>query len=172
MMSADSINFPDSLKYETLVHKRTVYGGGGIMPDLFVSLDTLEYSDYYKKLSRSGTFNDFSIRYVEQNREQIKANYATISKYKEQFGSDDKYMDEFIAYAEEQDTSLVFNEADFEISGELIKIRLKALIASSVWDYSAFYEVFNVKNEIFTAAYALLSEGRYEDVYLSDTKNK
>ena len=172
MMSADSINFPDSLKYETLIRKRTVYGGGGIMPDLFVSLDTLEYSDYYKKLSRSGTFNDFSIRYVEENREQIKANYATISKFKEQFGRDNKYMDQFIAYAEEQDTSLVFNEADFEISRELIKIRLKALIASSVWDYSAFYEVFNLKNEIFMAAYSLLSEGRYEDVYLTETKNK
>jgi carboxyl-terminal processing protease len=172
MMSADSIRFPDSLKYQTLIHKRTVYGGGGIMPDLFVSLDTLEYSDYYKKLSRSGAFNDFSIRYVEENREQIKANYATISKFKEQFGSDNKYMEEFFAYAEEKDTTLVFNEEDFKISGELIKIRLKALIASNIWDYSSFYEVFNVKNEIFMAAYNLLTQGKYEDVYLSENKKK
>jgi carboxyl-terminal processing protease len=170
MMNADSIHFPDSLKYETLVRKRTVYGGGGIMPDLFVSLDTLEYSDYYKRLSRSGAFNDFSIRYVEEHRDQLKKEYPTVYAFKEQFGTDNKYMDEFIAYAEEKDTLLAFVENDFAISGELMKIRLKALIASNVWDYSAFYEVFNVKNEIFMAAYALLSQGKYEEVYLTENK--
>ena len=172
MMNADSISFPDSLKYQTLVHKRTVYGGGGIMPDLFVSLDTLEYSEYYKKLSRSGAFNDFAIRYVEENREQIKKDYPTVSLFKDEFGSDDKYMEEFIQYAAEKDSSLAFIEQDYAVSGELMKIRLKALIASNVWDYSAFYEVFNVKNEIFMAGYALLSQGKYEEVYLSENKKK
>lgn len=172
MMNADSINFPDSLKYETLVRKRTVYGGGGIMPDLFVSLDTLEYSDYYKKLSRSGMFNDFAIRYVEENRDQLKAKFASVFDFKEEFGTDDSYMREFIEYAQEKDTALTFVEEEYKISGELMKIRLKALIASNIWDYSAFYEVFNLKNEIFMAAYSLLSEGRYEEVYLKDTKNK
>lgn len=172
MMSADSIRFPDSLKYETLVRKRTVYGGGGIMPDLFVSLDTLEYSEYYKKLGRSGVFNDFAIRYVEGNRVQLKATFSTIQDFKEKFGTDGNYMKEFIAYSQEHDSLLIFVEEDYKVSSELMKIRLKALIASNVWDYSAFYEVFNVKNEIFMAAYSLLSQGKYEDVYLTDTKNK
>jgi carboxyl-terminal processing protease len=172
MMSADSISFPDSLKYQTLIHKRTVYGGGGIMPDLFVSLDTLEYSDYYKKLSRSGAFNDFAIRYVEENREKIKEAYPSVSDFKENFGKDNEYMEAFIQFANDKDTLLTYVEEDYKVSQDLMKIRLKALIASNVWDYSAFYEVFNVKNEIFMAAYKMLSQGKYEEVYLSDNKKK
>lgn len=172
MMSADSISFPDSLKYQTLVHKRTVYGGGGIMPDIFVPLDTLEYSPYYKKLSRLGVFNDFALRYVEENRAQIKADYPSIAVFKDDFGKDNKYIDEFIAFAAEKDSAIVFTEEDYKISGNLIETRLKALIASNVWDYSAFYEVFNMKNEIFMAAYKMLSQGKYDDVYLTENKKK
>jgi carboxyl-terminal processing protease len=172
MMSKDSINLPDSLRFETKVKGRTVYGGGGIMPDLFVPLDTLEYSDYYKKLSRSGVFNDFAIRYVEKHRDAIKSNYKTIHDFKKSFGEREKLMEEFIAFAEDKDTTLTFVEEDFNISKDLIDIRLKAVIASSVWDYSAFYEVFNVKNEIFMAAYALLSQNKYEEVYLSEVIKK
>ena len=142
------------------------------MPDLFVPLDTLEYSPYYKKLSRVGVFNDFALRYVEENRAQIKADYPSIRDFKDDFGKDNKYIDEFIAYAAEKDSAIVFTEEDYKISGNLIETRLKALIASNVWDYSAFYEVFNMKNEIFMAAYKMLSQGKYDDVYLTENKKK
>lgn len=170
MMNKDSIHFPDSLKFETLLKKRTVYGGGGIMPDLFVGLDTLEYSDYYRKLSRSGAFNDFSIRYVEKNRDELLSSYKTVKEFKDKFGNNEAFIKEFIQFAADKNESLAFNESDFLVSQDLIRIRLKATIASNVWDYSAFYEVFNVKNEIFMAAYALLSQNKYDDIYLSEIK--
>lgn len=168
LMNADSIKFPDSLKYKTLNHKRTVYGGGGIMPDLFVPLDTSEYSTYYKKLSQSGIFNDFAIRYVEDHRAELQSVYNSLEDFKKNFGNDNQFINDFIVYANETDTTLSFSEADFSISNELIHIRLKALIASNLWDYSAFYEIFNAKDEIFMAAYNILLRDKYESLLLSE----
>lgn len=73
MVSADSISFPDSLKYKTN-NGRTVYGGGGIMPDMFVPMDTTRASDYYINLRSKNMFNDFSLQWAEQNREEILKN--------------------------------------------------------------------------------------------------
>jgi carboxyl-terminal processing protease len=66
MVSADSVHFPDSLKFKTLVNKRTVYGGGGIMPDLFVPADTSNYSDYFRSLSRRGVLGSFTLEYSDK----------------------------------------------------------------------------------------------------------
>jgi carboxyl-terminal processing protease len=168
LMNKDSIHFPDSLKFQTLVKKRTVYGGGGIMPDLFVGIDTLEYSEYYRKLSRAGVFNDFAIRYVEKNRDKLTQEFKNVREYKQKFGQDDELIKEFINYAAEKQENLKFVEEDYAISKDLMLVRLKASIASTVWDYSAFYEVFNVKDEVFMAAYKLLSQNKYDDIYLSE----
>ena len=167
MMHRDSINLPDSLIYKTLIKEREVYGGGGIMPDVFVPLDTLEYSGFYKDLSRSGVINTFTLEYANENRKSIKSKHKTIEEFRDNFEADQVFLDEFFAYALAEDSSLVFVQEDFDVSGELIKIRLKSMVAQNIWDYEAFYQIFNVKNEIFMEAYKTLKNGTYEKMNLN-----
>ena len=166
LMHRDSINLNDSLEYKTLLKKRIVYGGGGIMPDIFVPLDTMEYSQYYKKLSRSGSINSFSLDYVNENREQLNAAYKDVDDFKSNFAMDKKVMDEFFAYATDLDSNLTFNAADYKISEDLLKKRIKAMIAENLWGFGAFYEIFNSKNEIFMKAIEALKDGTYKKMDL------
>src|SRR5690554_778017 len=167
MMHLDSINLPDSLIHKTLINEREVYGGGGIMPDIFVPLDTLEYSELYKNLSRSGVINNFTLEYSNSNRRAILNKHKNLEEFKDNFEIDQLFLDEFFAYAEQEDSSLVYVQEDFDISGELLKIRLKSMVAQNIWDYEAFYQIFNVKNEIFMEAYKALKSGTYEKMNLN-----
>lgn len=160
--SKDSIKIDDSLKFETKINKRTVYGGGGIIPDEFVGLDTLEYSTYYRKLSYAGIFNSFTVEYATKNREQILSEFKDFKDFKKDFSTDEKLMKEFIEFAEKEDTSLVFIDEDYRISKDLMQKRIKALIAQNIWDYSSYYEIMNVKNEVFMRAYEILSRNEYD----------
>ena len=100
-LTADSIKFPDSLKYTT-PRGRVVYGGGGIMPDIFIPLDTSKYSTFYNELARKGIFGGFTMDYMETHREEMKAKYPTFEDYKQNFNIDDKLYDEFIQYAKKE----------------------------------------------------------------------
>lgn len=166
MMHRDSIDLPDSLIHKTLVKGRNVYGGGGIMPDIFVPLDTLEYSEFYKKLSRAGVINRFSLDYANDHRESIIEKYKDVQGFKEDFVTDEEFMQEFFDYALESDSSLAYVDEDYQISKDLLQVRLKASIAQNIWDYSAFYQIINVKNEIFMKAYQTLKNGRYDEMKL------
>ncbi len=166
MMHRDSIDLPDSLIHKTLEKGRDVYGGGGIMPDLFVPLDTLEYSPFYKKLSRAGVINRFSLDYANGNREEILKKYGDVKSFKEDFSTNEDFMNEFFEYSVNADSTLKFVEEDYRVSKDLLKIRLKASIAQNLWDYSAFYQIFNVKNEIFMKAYESLKNDRYDEMEL------
>jgi len=166
MMHEDSIKFEDSLAYTTKITKRTVYGGGGIMPDKFVGLDTTEYSDLFRGLSRSGAMNTFSLNYVDANRKTIKENYPDLKTFINNFDVDEKMLAELFDLAAEQDTSINATQEDLALSKDLIEKRLKAMIAQNIWDQTAFYQIMNVKNEIFMKAYALLKENEYDLVNL------
>jgi carboxyl-terminal processing protease len=160
--SKDSIKIADSLKFETKINKRTVYGGGGIIPDEFVALDTLEYSTYYRKLSYTGIFNSFTVEYANENREQILAKHNDFKDFKRNFVVDETIMQDFFSVAEKEDTSLVYVDEDYQISKDLMQKRIKALIAQNIWDYSSYYEIMNVKNEVFMRAYEILTRNEYD----------
>ena len=100
-LTADSIKFPDSLKYTT-PKGRVVYGGGGIMPDIFIPLDTSKYSTFYNELARKGIFGSFTMDYMETHRDEMKAKYPTFDEYKQNFVIDDKLYDDFIQYAKKE----------------------------------------------------------------------
>lgn len=168
MMHRDSIHFDDSLIYKTLINKRDVYGGGGIMPDVFVPLDTNEYSKMYRDLSRLGVINTFTIEYANTHRKSILSKSKTVEAFNERFEIDKKFLDEFFEYTAKQDTNFVYSEEDFAISGDLLKVRLKAMLAQNIWDTGAFYQVFNVKNEIFMRGYEALKNGDYEKTNLTE----
>lgn len=159
--NADSIHLPDSLKFETLQSKRIVYGGGGVMPDIFVPLDTIEFTDYYRDLVQGGHVNSFTLEYVDKNREKLLSNYPTFEQYLKNYKVDQSFMDEFLAYAEKEDTELKFNEEQYKISENLIKLRLKAILAQDVWGYNEFYQIYNESNEIVQRAVKAIENKEY-----------
>lgn len=167
LSNADSIHFPDSLKYYTLKNKRVVYGGGGIMPDFFVPIDTTGYSDYYRDLIRKGIINRFVLRYLDDNRGTLEANFKSskkghnFEKYLNEFQIDDNFLKELIAFAEKE--KLPFNETDFNKSKEVIRINLKALIARDVWGSSESFQLFNLLDPIYKEAVSvMLDDSRYQ----------
>ncbi len=141
---ADSIKFPDSLKYFTQ-NKRIVYGGGGIMPDYFIPLDTSFYSRYYEDILRKGILNEFSVQYIESRRKDLLKAYPNVNAFKNGFTDDQKLLDEFVAFAETKDVPR--KDKDIEVSGLQIKTYLKALIARNLYNLNAYFEVISVMDD-------------------------
>jgi carboxyl-terminal processing protease len=138
--NADSIKFPDSLKYYTS-KKRVVYGGGGIMPDVFTAWDSTPITDYYLDLRRKNVVNLFVGDYVDNNRSALMKNYPDFQSFDKNFVIDDALMNNFFALAEKEGVKKDDNQ--YPLSEKLIKTQLKALIAQKLWDLTAFYKVFN-----------------------------
>jgi carboxyl-terminal processing protease len=161
LQHSDSIVFPESLKYLTLVSQRPVYGGGGIMPDYFVPLDTTYNSVYYNRLLNRGIINFFTLTYVDDHRQELQAKYPTFGLYLDNFKISDKVLEDLTAYAASED--LAFDEEDFGVSKEHIRLILKAYIARDLWSTSEFYEVFNAtKPSVQKAVEVLEGQDTYQ----------
>lgn len=160
---ADSISFPDSLKFNTLVNKRGVYGGGGIMPDLFVPVDTAWYSDYYAQLIRKNVITEFSLDYVDSNREKLTRSYHTFSKFRNEFSFSDSEIKSFTDRAER--LGVPFNEKEFNTSKEQILRILKGLVARDLWDMPEYYQIAYEDDKTLLEALRLISdEERYNKI--------
>ena len=144
LLHSDSTVFPESMQFQTLVSKRPVYGGGGIMPDYFVPLDTTYNSGYYSRLLSRGIINFFTLSYVDDHRKELHTKYPTFKSFLDGFTIKDQILEDMIAYASEED--LAYDEEDFNISREHIRLVLKAYIARDLWNSSEFYQVFNTSN--------------------------
>ena len=159
--NADSIKFPDSLKFLTLKTKRTVYGGGGIMPDIFVGLDTSDITDYFGDLVRGGHINNYIITYINKNRANLKITYPNFSTFKNKFICDDLFMDDFFAYVSKEAPDLLFNEKEYLISKKILQMRLRANIAQDLWSTSESYQIYNDFNEALQKAVVLYKDKTY-----------
>ena len=100
-LTADSIKFPDSLKYQT-AKGRTVYGGGGIMPDIFIPLDTSKYSSLYNEIVRKGIISEFVLDLMETNKENYKAKYADMEDFKTHFEVSDELFNDLMNFAHKE----------------------------------------------------------------------
>ncbi len=152
----DSIKFNLNETFTTKLKKRTVYGGGGIMPDYFIPLDTSGSSEYYSSLIRKGIMNQFSLIWVNDNREKLENKFPSFNKFKSDFNID-KAMKELISYAKKE--GLEFNEENYKEAENTIKIRLKANIAQNLFDYKKFYEIINELNNSLKKSIELLEDG-------------
>ena len=160
LMHADSIHFPDSLKYRTKRLGRTVYGGGGIMPDFFVPIDTTLYSDYHRNLVAKGVIIRSTTGYIEKHRQELKDNYKDFKAFNKKFEIDDAFMAEVRALADKE--KIEFNEEEYTRSLSLIKTQLKALIARDLWDMSEYFQVMNTTDRTVQQALKVLDEDAYE----------
>jgi len=156
MMSADSVHFPDSLKFKTLINKRTVYGGGGIMPDIFVPADTTNYSDYYRALVRKGILNSFILEYADNNRKTIMSEFKTFDDFKDHFEFSETELKDFIAKGEE--AGVKYNEKQYKTSEKGILMVLKALVANNIWQTNEYYRIVNEDDKVIKKALEIISE--------------
>jgi carboxyl-terminal processing protease len=153
LFHADSIKFNDSLKYQTS-KGRTVYGGGGIMPDYFVPMDTSWGSKYYIKLRNNNVVREYSLNYFQKNEKKLdKMGY---DEYLKNFEVDAKMIKEIIAQGEKFDVS--YDAEGFSRSEDLIKTLVKASIARNVWGRESYYPIINDINEVFQEALNLFEE--------------
>lgn len=165
LMYKDSIHFGDTTKYFTN-SKRLVYGGGGIMPDIFVPLDTSENSEYFYALQRKNVFGEFTLTYVDDHRNALKKDYADINAFKKNYSVDQKFLNEFIAYGEKQGVKK--DEAGLKTSESLIKTNLKALIARDLWDTDALWEVYNETNPFVKKAIETIQSNTFEKMKIAE----
>lgn len=140
MTNMDSIDVPDSLKFYT-PNQRIVYGGGGVLPDLFIPLDTMPNTSFMRNLSRKGLLAQFALNYTDKHRRDLEKAYPTIKGFKGKFESTE-VMAAFLEFATEKGV-IPEEEGDLERSERLIEFQLKGLIARNLFDVGAYYEVFN-----------------------------
>ena len=160
LMHADSIHFPDSLKYQTKKLARTVYGGGGIMPDFFVPIDTTQYTDYHRNLVAKGVVIKTTMKFIENHRKELKNKYKKFDTFNEKFEIGDEILNDMLATAEKE--KIEFNEEQYKKSLPLIKTQLKALIARDLWDMNEYFQVMNTTNNSVKQTLKVLNEGTYE----------
>lgn len=154
-MSADSVHFADSLKYTTLKNKRIVYGGGGIMPDRFVAIDTTFYSDYYRDLVAKGVINQYCINYVDENRADLLNTYKTETDFVNGFAVTDAMMQGLIALGEKD--GVKYDEKGYGMSREYMFVVLKGLIARDLYENGSYYRVVNETNPVYREALKLIN---------------
>lgn len=147
---ADSIHFNDSLKYKTS-SGRTVYGGGGIMPDYFVPLDTAYSSKYFNELFAANVIREFAFVYAEDHKDRLEK--MGFNQYQEKFRVDEPMLAKLMAMGEKEKVKA--NVHDIARNKSVFQIYLKAEIARRVWGYESFYPVFNESNEVLQQAVKL-----------------
>ena len=149
--SADSIHFADSLKYYTLRNHRTVYGGGGIMPDFFVPLDTTAYTNYHRQLSAKSVIINANLKYIDHNRKQLKKLYRNFDAFNLNYEVPQEFIDDIIAEGKKIDVKPKDEE---ELQRTLLQLRpqLKALVARDLWDMSEYFHIWNEKSDIVRCA--------------------
>ncbi len=156
LTNEDSIHFPDSLKYQTLLSKRTVYGGGGIMPDIFVPLDTNAYTKFYRTLMQKGIIYRYVLQYMDKERENLKNEYPNFEKFKNTFQVNQSIIDSLCSLAKKE--KIEFTEEEKNKSANDIKLMIKALLARDLWDNSQYFEIINPRRDEYNKAIEALRD--------------
>jgi len=168
LINEDSIHFPDSLRRETRILKRTVYGGGGIMPDYFVPMDTSFNSPYLTKIVAKGVVNEFATKYYEAHKDELKKAYPKFADFNAKFVLSDGALKEMTDMAASE--KVPFDKVGFEKSKHFITLQFKALFARRLWDLNEFFQVINGENESCQKALEILSTPGMYDTVLNKKK--
>lgn len=200
----DSIQVDSGQEYYT-DNKRVVYAGGGILPDIFVPLDTSGSSDFLSDLIRKGLIYQYINEYVDANRNELSATYSDFETFESKFKVDKPFMDEFLSFIEketarkeekadsdslkesetaveidpevlaaqkekeleEEETKAKEKEDGLQTSDKLIRLRLKALLARTIWKTEEFYRVFNAEDDIVEKAIESINDRTFRKMKLS-----
>ena len=137
----------DSLRYETLRLKRTVYGGGGIMPDFFVPLDTTQYTRFHRQLAAKSVIINVSLKYIDKNRKSLRKQFATFDDFKRGFEVPQSMIDDIVAEAEKEKVKPK-DDKELQQTLPMLRTQLKALVARDIWDMNEYFAIINDQNHI------------------------
>jgi carboxyl-terminal processing protease len=166
-MHSDSISLPDSLVFKTMIQDREVLGGGGIVPDVFVALDTAYYTDYYRDLVASGSVNRLVMDKLDLNRDNWKNEYNAFSDFNNRFVVPDAFIDELAQKGDS--TGIAIKEEQLETSRVWIKRQIKALIARNLWGTSEYYQTLNPFLPFFDKVIELVEDrNQYLEIFRND----
>lgn len=160
LLSADSIAIKDTVRYYTKRKHRVVYGGGGIIPDLFVPIDTSVNYTYYNRLNAKNVIGEYVVGYIDKNRTALRRKYPTFEKYRESFEVTADMIDEIVAKGEK--AGVPKQEDHLKATLPTFRMSVKALIARDVWDMNEMYQIFNADNRPLQEAVRALRDGEYE----------
>lgn len=164
-LSADSIAFPDSLKYTTLNRHRTVYGGGGIMPDAFVPIDTTYYSDYYRDLVAKSVINQSVLTYVDQHRNELRQLYPDEATFISAFEVSQPIIDLIVGKG--ADNGIETNQEQLSTSMPVIKAVVKGLIGRDLFTMDTYYKIVQpAVNPIYRRAVEIITSSDAMDQLL------
>lgn len=163
LTSADSIHLPDSLLFHTR-GGRPVYGGGGIMPDVFVPLDTTKLSKAHSAVIAKGTINTYTLNYFKANQAKLKKAMPTLDDFiAQRYEVNDEMINGLIEQAKKD--SVKNDSLETLLTNDLFRMHLKAYLANDLYENGAFTRIMNQSNEAFLKALGVLSEdNRYKNI--------
>ncbi|MCR4994297.1 MAG: S41 family peptidase [Bacteroidales bacterium] len=156
LTNADSIHFPDSLRYTTLKKGRVVYGGGGIMPDIFVPLDTTRYTRMHRELNARSYINNASLHFMDKHRKQLSKQYKTFEDYRDKFTVPAEVLDEMFAEAARKDSIRAKDDVELAKTRVDVGLILKGLIARDLWDMSEYFQIIYAEDPVVLKALEVL----------------
>jgi carboxyl-terminal processing protease len=166
MFSEDSILFSDSLKFETLRNKRTVFGGGGIMPDLFIPLDTSSLYKYYNSLRRNRVVYEFVLDYVDINRERLQKKYSSADEFYNKFEITNEMMEQIVDKGEKK--GLEKDEESLSFTNSNVKRDIKALIARDIFSLNDYFRISNEDDDAIKKALDVIeNQQEYNNLLVS-----
>ncbi len=168
LMNKDSVKHNDTLQFFTINNKRVIYGGGGIIPDIFIELDTLQFPQFYKEFIQSGKVNDFVHLFVDKNRMFFKKSFPEFENFDEKYSVDMKNIEELIVYLYDGgDENL--DKVDVLYNNDFAILHIKALIAYDLYGRNEYYHVYNEKDKAILKAVEILSnDKKYFEILHND----
>ncbi|MBR6698985.1 MAG: PDZ domain-containing protein [Bacteroidaceae bacterium] len=157
LTNADSIHFPDSLRFQTLKKGRTVYGGGGIMPDYFVPLDTTKNTSLYRQIVAKRILIDANLRYLAKHRNELKQKFPTFEDFRRKYEVPRELIDNILAEAKKALKDKYPKDEDKKTT-ELLKRMLRALAARDLWDMNEYFAIIYEDDDIVNKAIQLMEE--------------
>ncbi|PZX17942.1 carboxyl-terminal processing protease [Breznakibacter xylanolyticus] len=159
----DSIHTENMDIHYTQLSKRKVYGGGGIMPDIFIPADTSQFSQYYRQLFNKGIINHFVITTLDVMRNDLEKQYPTFDVFNKEFTVGQNLTNQLIEYAKKE--GIDYDDADFKKSQSLITSQIKALFARDLWSSAEYFQIMNPLMDTYNEAIKILEEkNKYNEV--------
>ena len=166
LFSRDSIAFNDSLRYKTMINDRIVFGGGGIMPDIFIPLDTSKYYSYYNSLRRNNIVYNFVLDYIDKNRKNLKNNFPDFDKFNKKFEVTQEMVDKIVADGEKE--GIEKNEKSLTFTRSTMEREIKALVARDLFSTESFYKIFYQDDEAIKKAMEVINnQNHYNKLLVS-----
>lgn len=151
LTNPDSIHFADSLRYYTLKEHRAVYGGGGIMPDVFVPLDTLKYTRLHRQLAAKSIVINNYLKYVDANRKQLRKQWKTFEDFAARYEVSQALLDTIFAQGNKEKI-VPKDDEEQQRTIPYLRLQLKALVARDLWTMNEYFRVWNEENDIVRRA--------------------